>query len=85
MNEKQITLATREQRRAMVLNRVLADERSRREAAVVLDLLERQLRPLLGAYRRQGVAALVHGNRGWAPAHRVPPQVRDRIVTLAQG
>ncbi|HCG29123.1 MAG TPA: hypothetical protein DEU95_05130, partial [Chloroflexi bacterium] len=41
-------------------------------AAEVLDLSVRQVRRLLAAYREDGVAALVHGNRGRVPATLAP-------------
>ena len=37
------------------------------QAAEVLGISERQVRRVLAAYRREGAAALVHGNRGRQP------------------
>ena len=85
MSEEQITVTAHEQRRAMVLTRVLAGEWSRTEAAVVLGLSERQVRRLLRGYRQRGPAALRHGNRGRPPIHKLPPARREQIVALAQG
>jgi transposase len=85
MREEPILLRAREQQRAMGLTRVLAGQWTRREAAAVLGVSERQLRRLLAAYQQRGPAALVHGNRGRRPAHAVAPEVRQRVVELARG
>jgi hypothetical protein len=68
MRAERVTLSEREQRRAMALNRVLAGAWTRREAAAVLGLSERQVRRLLAAYAACGPQALAHGNRGRPPA-----------------
>lgn len=70
--------------RAQVLNRVLAGAWTQTEAALALGRSERQVRRLLRAYRAQGPVALLHGNRGRTPPHRVPDAVRQRIVALAR-
>jgi transposase len=84
MREEPITLSAREQKRAWVLTRVLAGQWTQQEAATTLDLSVRQVRRLQAAYAREGVAALVHGNRGRAPAHSIPETVREQVVTLAR-
>ena len=58
-----ITLNTQEQKRVMVLNGLMVGHLTAVEAAEVLDLSERQVRRLLAAYRKEGAAALAHGNR----------------------
>ena len=74
-----ITLRTKEQRRLEVLTRVRAGEWTRTEAAHALGLSARQVRRLLKAYRVRGPVALVHGNRGQAPVHKVPDAVRAQL------
>lgn len=56
-----------------------------REAVQVLGLSGRQLRRLRCAIKRHGRAALVHGNTGRSPAHRLAAKVRQQIVKLRQG
>ena len=82
--EETITLGTKEQRRAWALTRLLAGEWTQAEASQALGLSVRQVRRLLGAYRVRGPAALVHGNRGRAPVHRVADAVRAQIVAAAR-
>lgn len=75
---------SKEQKRLMVLNKIERGETEAGEAAVVLGLSLRQVRRLLARYRRDGAAALAHGNRGRLPAHRVSTAVRERVVALAR-
>ena len=75
----------REQQRALVLNRVERGGLTGEEAARLMGLSLRQARRLLAAYRKEGVAALAHGNRGRAPVHRISEDTRNRVVELARG
>jgi len=67
----------------MVLNRLLVGELTAAEAAVLLTLSERQVRRLLAAYRKEGAAALAHGNRGSKPVHSISEEVRRQVIELA--
>lgn len=84
MKEEQITLRVHEQKRAVVLNRVLAKEWTQQEAGEALGLSERQVRRLQVAYREEGPSGLVHGNRGRQPVHTLSAEVRERVVELAR-
>ena len=78
-----ITLDGRTQQRLYVLNHILAGELTAEQAGRVLHVSVRTIRRLLAAYRADGAAGLVHGNRGRSPAHRTPDALRDRLVELA--
>jgi transposase len=80
-----VTLNSKEQHRLAVLNRVIGGQMTAMEAARLLDLSERQTRRLLAAYRREGAAALAHGNRGRTPANALSEELRQQVVTLAKG
>jgi len=84
MRTDRITMTKREQRRALVLNRVLAEEWTQAAAAVSLGLSERHVRRLVAAYREHGPAALAHGNRGRLPAHALAEATRADVVRLAR-
>lgn len=84
MDESPLTLGPEEQRRLYVLTELLAGHLTAIEAALALDLSLRHLKRLKAAYRREGVAALIHGNRGRRPWHAVPPEVAARVVELAR-
>jgi len=40
---------------------------------------------ILAAYRKEGAAALAHGNRGRTPANATPLAIRQQVVTMAKG
>jgi transposase len=80
-----IAITPAEQRRAKVLMRVLTGQWQLEEAAALLALSVRQTRRLLRAYERDGPAGLMHGNRGRTPARRLPDELREQVVRLAQG
>jgi len=83
MREAVILTAT-EQVRLVVLNRVLVGDLTAAEAAAALGLSVRQVRRILAAYRKEGAAALAHGNRGRTPVHALDLALGRRIVELAQ-
>jgi len=77
-------LTAKEQNRLQVLNRVLGQDWPARTAAEVLGVSERHVWRLLAAYRKEGAAALPHGNRGRTPANATPRSVRQRVVAGAR-
>ncbi len=81
---KGLTLTQREQGRLQTLNLVLEGRMGGEEAAYVLGLSERHTWRILAAYRKEGAAALSHGNRGSRPSNASSPMVQEKIVTLAR-
>jgi transposase len=79
-----VVLNGTEQQRLVVLNRVLVGDLTGAEAAAALGRSVRQVRRMLAAYRKEGAAALAHGNRGHAPAHALDPALGQRVTALAQ-
>jgi transcription initiation factor IIE alpha subunit len=57
-------LNTHEQKRVMVLKPILAGQLSAVEAEVLLQMSQRQVQRILPACRKEGIAAVVHRNRG---------------------
>ena len=82
--KEMVTLNKKEQRRLVVLNQVDRGEMIGRQVAEVLDLSLRQVRRLLAAYRKEGAAALAHGNRGRKPHHALNEGQRKQVLALAQ-
>ncbi len=74
-----------EQERAMICMAVLSGEVERGTAAAVLGISARQLRRVVAAYRQEGPAGVVHGNRGRVPVQTLSAAQRARIVALAAG
>lgn len=82
--QETVTLNTRDQKRVLVLNQILEGHVSAAEAAPLLKRSKRQVQRLMAAYRKEGAAAVVHGNRGRSPSHRIDEATRQRILSLAQ-
>jgi transposase len=79
-----IVLNSTEQRRSMVLNHLASGALVNAEAALLLGVSERQVQRLHKAYSEEGVAGLVHGNRG-RPAHNaVEAGIATRVIELAK-
>ena len=81
---KGLTLNQKEQSRLETLNRVLEGQLRVNEAAEVLGVSERHAWRMLAAYRREGVAAVAHGNRGRRPANATTEDVRQQVIELAR-
>lgn len=67
-----------------MLNQVETGEVSGKRASEVLDISLRHVRRILAAYRKEGAAALAHGNRERKPAHTLDAVVRKLVLELAQ-
>ena len=80
-----ITLNRKDQQRVMVLNGMEKRELTASQAGELMGLSVRQVRRLVAAYRREGVGAIAHGNRGRRPPHTVSEAIRERVVALAVG
>jgi len=55
-----------------------------REAAKVMGVSERQGWRILTAYRKEGAAALAHGNRGRTPTNATPLAIQQQVVAMAK-
>ena len=80
---REVTLKQREQARIQVLNTVLEHHLPIAQAAEIMGISERHTKRLLAAYRRDGPAALAHGNRGRRPHNAVPEAAAAAVVKLA--
>ena len=81
--KEELTLNRKEQNRLIVLNQIGAKQLTVTKAAMLLKISERQTWRLLAAYRKEGAAALAHGNRDRKPANTLPAEIRDKVVQLA--
>ena len=64
-----VTLNQQEEARIQVLNGVLEYQWPIAQAAEIMGVSERHSKRLLPAYRKDGAAALAHGNSGAFPTH----------------
>ena len=83
MKEK-VILTIREQQRLKVLNEVMTGGLSGGTAAEAMGISLRHERRLLAAYRKKGVEALAHGNRGRLPANTLPDSIKRQVKLLAR-
>ena len=72
-----------EQARLKVLNSVMVGQLPVAQAAELLRVSERHVWRVLAAYRREGAAALVHGNRGRRPANATSEAAIADVLRLA--
>lgn len=79
-----VTLNKKEQRRLMVLNKVESGDMTIKEAVEVLGISIRNMRRILAGYRREGAAALAHGNRGRKPWNALNDGTRGKVLELMQ-
>lgn len=80
---KGLTLNTKEQNRLSIMNGVLERHWTVTEAAQLLGVSERHTWRLLAAYREEGAAALVHGNRNRLPSNATSSTLKARVIALA--
>jgi transposase len=82
--DTEVTLTVREQKRLFVITELLSGRWNASQAADKLELSLRQMRRVLAAYRRDGPAGLVHGNRGRPSFRRIPPEIREEVLSLTR-
>jgi transposase len=81
--EGKVTLNRKEQKRIGVLVEVEKGLMTGRQAAGIMYVSLRQMRRLLAAYRKEGIAALAHGNRDCKPSNAIEDGLRHQVVELA--
>jgi len=82
--KEMVTLNKKEQKRLMVLNEVETGKMTGKRAAEVLELSLRHVRRILAAYRKEGAAAIAHGNRGRKPSHTLDTGMKRQVLELTQ-
>ena len=80
----QVTLTMKEQHKLKMVVDYEAGKVHAQRAAEVLGISKRQFRRLVAGYRKRGVVALAHGNRGKTPVNRIGEAIREQIVKLAK-
>jgi len=82
--KEEVTLNRKEQNRVIVLNQIETKGLKVEKAALVLELTPRHVWRLLAAYRREGAAAIAHGNRDRQPVNKIETGFRQQVVELAR-
>ena len=81
---KGLTLTTKEQSRIQVLNGVMEGKVTVAKASGLMGVSQRHGWRLLAAYRKEGPAAVAHGNRGRKPATTTCPRTQQKVMELAE-
>jgi transposase len=81
--KEELTLNRKEQNRLIVLNRVESKQLNVAKAGLLLRITERHAWRLLAAYRKQGAAALAHGNRDKKPVNTLVAELKEKVLQLA--
>jgi transposase len=76
-------LTMKDQQRIEVVQALMDSRLTLSQAAQVLGRSTRQVWRLLARARDEGLAGLLHGNRGRAPAHRSDERLWQRVLKLA--
>ena len=77
-------MTQKEQAKLQVLNSLLAEHMTLDQAATLMGVSARHTRRILAAYRKEGAAALAHGNRGLRSTNATPEPLRSEVLRLAQ-
>ncbi len=80
----EIRMSTKEADRLEWIRDIDQGRLSREEGARLLGISKRQLRRILGRYRKEGPSGLVHRSRGVRSNRRIPDAVRDEVLALLQ-
>ena len=73
----------KEQTRLCILNSILGKQCNAIEAAQLIGVSERHLWRLLAVYRKEGAAALTHGNRNRLPPNASSATIKAKVIDLA--
>lgn len=76
-------MSVKEAKRVYVMEQVVAGMITVRQAAKLLRLSERQVKRLKGGMKKEGLAALLHKNRGRKPKHAISDDIRQKVTSLA--
>lgn len=76
-------MSAKDERRAVIIERVISGTYEPSEAAALLGVSARQVRRLKQAYREKGMEGVVHGNRGRPPSNRLSVPSHQKILELS--
>jgi transposase len=82
--KEEVTLNIKEQRRLVIFNQVEVKLLSRDKAKELLGISSRHLKRIIAAYRKEGAAAVAHGNRGKRPYNALDDELKRQVLGLAQ-
>lgn len=75
-------MTSKEINRCAIIKKLINKEINGTQVAELLKLSIRHIRRLKGKVKKQGIKALIHGNRGKSSNHKIPRQEREKIIEL---
>lgn len=81
---KKVILNMNELKKYKVIKLISEGRKSKKRAAVELNLTIRNINRLLNAYRKEGKEAFSHGNRNKSVKHAVPQEIKQKIINFYQ-
>ena len=79
-----LSLTTTQQRRVEITVRLISDQLTLEEAALLLSLSVRQMHRVRAAFLANGMGGLVHGNSGRVSQNRISPDTVVKIAALLE-
>ena len=72
----------KELKRITIIQSVIDKKRTQKEAAIALNLSERQIRKIIKKYKEDGLDSIKHGNKNNKPVHAFSETFKDNIIKL---
>ncbi len=82
MDKVKYLMSKKELKKLHVIHRVIDGKFSISQAACALALSERQIKRLKAGVIKEGESFVIHKNTGRKPAHALPEEIRQKIITL---
>ena len=82
MKEGKITLSQKQLKTFTVINRFIDKSITRQQAADLLSLSPRQITRLKKGILESGAEFLIHKNTGRKPAHAIPDEIKEKVLSL---
>jgi len=84
MREETFTMTEQELKKLRVIDLAISSSITIGKASELLNLSERQVLRLKKGVKEYGPAFIIHKNKGRQPAHAIPDNLKEKIVTLKQ-
>jgi len=77
-----ITMSRQEAKRLHIIHQAIEQKITQTEAAILIDLSDRQIRRMIKRIRKEGDEGICHRSRGKTSNHRIPKKIKDKTVKL---
>jgi len=77
-----ITMSRQEAKRLHIIHQAIDQKITQAEAAIIIDLSDRQIRRMIKRIRKEGDEGICHRSRGKTSNHRIPKKIKDKTLKL---